>query len=82
MTFNIGLHLRPKKLKQENNVLIYFTELVTGNKLAINPKYVTGVFVANDEDHKGKTVISLLNGSFLVAESQIAAVGMIQGQLQ
>ena len=82
MTFNTGLHLRPKKLKQENNVLIYFTELVTGNKLAINPKYVTGVFVANDEDHKGKTVISLLNGSFLVAESQIAAVGMIQGQLQ
>ena len=82
MTFNIGLHLRPKKLKQENNVLIYFTELVTGNKLAINPKYVTGVFVANDEDHKGKTVISLLNGSFLVTESQIAAVGMIQGQLQ
>jgi hypothetical protein len=63
-------------------MLIYFTEAVSGNKLAINPKYVTGVFVANDEENKGKTVVSLLNGSFLIKESQIDAVGIIQGQLR
>ena len=81
MTFNIGLHLRPKKLKQENNMLIYFTDAVSGNKLAINPEYVTGVFIANDEENKGKTVLSLINGSFLVSESQIETVGVLQGQL-
>jgi len=82
MTSNIGLHLRPKKLKQENNMLIYFTDAITGNKLAINPEYVIAVFVANDEEHKGKTVLSLINGSFLISESQIETVGVLQGQLK
>ena len=63
-------------------MLIYFTDAVTGNKLAINPEYVTGVFIANDEENKGKTVLSLINGSFLVSESQIEAVGVLQGQLK
>jgi hypothetical protein len=62
-------------------MLIYFTDAITGNKLAINPEYVTGVFIANDEENKGKTVLSLINGSFLIAESQIEAVGVLQGQL-
>jgi hypothetical protein len=63
-------------------MLIYFTDAITGNKLAINPEYVTGVFIANDEENKGKTVLSLLNGSFLVSESQIETVGILQGQLK
>jgi hypothetical protein len=63
-------------------MLIYFTDAVSGNKLAINPEYVTGVFIANDEENKGKTVLSLLNGSFLVSESQIETVGVLQGQLK
>jgi hypothetical protein len=63
-------------------MLIYFTDAITGNKLAINPKYVTGIFVANDEENKGKTVLSLINGSFLISETQIDAVGIIQGQLK
>jgi hypothetical protein len=63
-------------------MLIYFTDAITGNKLAINPEYVTGVFIANDEEHKGKTVVALLNGSFLVTETQIEAVGKIQGELK
>ena len=62
-------------------MLIYFTDAVSGNKLAINPEYVTGVFIANDEENKGKTVLSLINGSFLVSESQIETVGVLQGQL-
>jgi hypothetical protein len=63
-------------------MLIYFTDAVSGNKIAINPEYVTGVFVANDEENKGKTVLSLLNGSFLIGESQIETVGVLQGQLK
>ena len=63
-------------------MLIYFTDAVSGNKIAINPEYVTGVFVANDEENKGKTVLSLLNGSFLIGESQLEAVGTIQGELK
>ena len=63
-------------------MLIYFTDAVSGNKLAINPEYVTGVFIANDEENKGKTVLSLINGSFLVNESQIETVGVLQGQLK
>ena len=82
MTFNIGSHLRLKKLKRENNMLIYFTDAVTTNQIAINPEYVTGVFIANDEEHKGKTVVGLLNGSFLVTESQVEVVGRIQGELK
>jgi hypothetical protein len=63
-------------------MLIYFTDAVSGNKLAINPEYVTGVFIANDEENKGKTVLSLINGSFLISESQIETVGVLQGQLK
>ena len=63
-------------------MLVYFTEVVSGHKIALNPAHITGVFIANDEEHKGKTVVSLLNGSFLVAESQIEAVGMLQGELK
>jgi hypothetical protein len=63
-------------------MLIYFTDATSGNKLAINPEYVTGVFIANDEENKGKTVLSLINGSFLISESQIETVGVLQGQLK
>ena len=63
-------------------MLIYFTDAISGNKIAVNPTYVTGVFRATDEEHQGKTVIALLNGSFLVAESQLEAVGIIQGELK
>lgn len=62
-------------------MLIYLTDDVTKNKFAINPKYVVGVFIASDEKNNGKTVISMINGSFLIKETQFEAVGMIQGQL-
>jgi hypothetical protein len=63
-------------------MLVYFTDAVTQNKFAVNPEYVVGVFVANDEEHKGKTVLNLLNGSFLIEESQLDAVGQLQGELK
>jgi hypothetical protein len=63
-------------------MLIYFTDAVTQNKFAVNPEYVVGVFIASNEEHKGKTVLNLLNGSFLIEESQIDAVGVLQGQIK
>lgn len=63
-------------------MLVYFTDAISGNKIAINPTYVTGVFLATDEEHSGKTVVALLNGSFLVAESQLDVVGTLQGVLK
>jgi hypothetical protein len=63
-------------------MLVYFTDAVTENKFAVNPEYVVGVFIANDEEHKGKTVLNLLNGSFLIKESQLDAVGQLQGELK
>ena len=58
-------------------MLTYFTDAVTKNKFAVNPDYVVGVFIANDEENKGKTVLNLLNGSFLIDESQLEAVGQL-----
>jgi hypothetical protein len=63
-------------------MLVYFTDAVTENKFAVNPEYVVGVFIANDEEHKGKTVLNLLNGSFLIKESQLDAIGQLQGELK
>jgi len=63
-------------------MLVYFTDAISQNKFAVNPEYVVGVFIAADEEHKGKTVLNVLNGSFLIEESQIDAVGVLQGQLK
>lgn len=81
MTFNTGLLSKLKNLKQENNLLIYFTDEVTKLPFAINPKYVVGVFVASDDQNKGKTVISMINGSFLIEETQIDVVGRLNGEI-
>jgi hypothetical protein len=62
-------------------MLLYFTDAITNQAIAINPTYITAVFVAADGDMKGKTVIGLVNGSVVVTESQVEAVGSIQAEL-
>jgi hypothetical protein len=62
-------------------MLIYFTDAVTQEQIAINPTYVTAVFVSQDVGHKGKTVISLTNGTLIVEQSQNDVVGALQAQL-
>ena len=62
-------------------MLVYFTDTVTQQQIAINPTYVTAVYVVPEGDLKGKTVIGLTNGNVVVDESQITVVGVIQGQL-
>jgi hypothetical protein len=62
-------------------MLIYFTDAVTQEQIAINPTYVTAVFTAQDGDMKGKTVIGLTNGTLIVEQSQVDVVGTLQAQL-
>jgi hypothetical protein len=63
-------------------MLVYFTDAITNQAIAINPTYVTAVFVAADGDMKGKTVIGLTNGSVVVSEGQIEAIGTLQAELK
>jgi hypothetical protein len=63
-------------------MLLYFTDSITSNQLAINPTYVIAVFPTPEGEHQGNTVISLINGSLIVSESQIDVVGQLQGQLK
>lgn len=63
-------------------MLVYFTDAVSKQQVAVNPKYVVAVFPIIEGDMKDKTAISLINGSLAVDESQINVVGVLQGQIQ
>jgi uncharacterized protein YlzI (FlbEa/FlbD family) len=62
-------------------MLLYFTEATAGTTVAINPKFVVAVFVAPPGESEGHTVISLINGTALVKESDLDVVGRINGEL-
>ena len=57
--------------------MIWITEAVSGNKIAINPTYVVAVFTISDGEQKGKTAINLTNGNVVVNESDYDVVGMM-----
>ena len=63
-------------------MLIYFTDIVSKNPIAVNPKYVVAVFPIVEGDLKDKTAISLVNGSVAVEETQIEVVGRIQSEIR
>ena len=46
--------------------MIWITEAVSGNKIAINPTYIVAVFTISDGEQKGKTAINLTNGNVVV----------------
>mgnify|MGYP003344436118 CR=1 FL=1 len=62
-------------------MLIPFTESSSGNAIFVNPEYVVAVFVASDEQNKGKTVISLINGNLVTDMDQTEVSGQINGAL-
>lgn len=62
-------------------MLVYFTDAVSGEAVAINPKHVTCVFTAKEGEMQGKTVISVTNGNLVVTEDMVNVVGVLQGQL-
>lgn len=63
-------------------MLVYFTDAVSKEKIAINPKYVVVVFVARDGEVQGKTIIGVTTGNIIVDESQLDVVGALQSQVQ
>jgi predicted metal-dependent peptidase len=62
-------------------MLVYFTDGITKDKIAVNPKFVVVVFVLPDGEMQGKTVIGLPSGNLVVEESQMNVVGVLQGQM-
>ena len=63
-------------------MLVYFTDGITKDKIAVNPKFVVVVFVLPDGEMQGKTVIGLPSGNIVVEESQMDVVGAFQGQME
>ena len=59
-------------------MLLSFIDVFSSN-VFINPEYVVAVFTAQDGEHEGKTVISLINGNAIVNEDLATTVGVING---
>ena len=59
--------------------LVWFTDKVSTKKVAVNPKYVVAVFVAAEGEMEGTTIISLINGTIPVAESDLEVVTAVNG---
>lgn len=57
--------------------MLWFTDAVTQKQIAVNPKYVVAVFTAQEGEATGKTVISLINGTCIVEDSELEVVGRI-----
>ena len=59
-------------------MLIWVKESRTGNQIAINTKSVVAVFEVMDENEsKGKTALSLSNGTVVVEDSLLEVVAQI-----
>lgn len=57
--------------------MIWVTETISSNKIAINTRHVVAVFIISDGEHKGKTAISLTNGNIVVDESDYDVAAMV-----
>jgi hypothetical protein len=63
-------------------MLLPFTEVKSGQCIAINPKHIVAVFIIGEGDHIGKTGISVLNGQLIVGENYLETIGRINGELK
>jgi len=57
--------------------LYWFTDATNQGKVAINSEYVVAVFVAKEGPAEGKTIISLVNGTVPVDESELDVVSTL-----
>jgi hypothetical protein len=56
--------------------MIWLTDAINKNKVAINPDYVVAIFkVPEGVDHAGKTAVNLTTGSIIVEEDELDVVG-------
>jgi hypothetical protein len=63
-------------------MLVWVTDAVNKNKVAVNPVYVVVVFQVPEGEHIGKTAINLTTGSIIVEENDLDVIGMINGELK
>jgi hypothetical protein len=64
-------------------MLLIFTDVNTGNPVAINPQHIVCVFTSKDEKTLLEaTIINMLNGNVAVTEEYLEVVGRLQGELK
>lgn len=56
---------------------IWLTDVQNGGRVAVNTKNVSVVFTAPEGDIKGKTIVSMTNGTLAVEEDDLTVVTMI-----
>lgn len=61
--------------------MIWITDSLNGNKVAINPDYILAVYCIPDGEHQGKTGINMLNGNIIANENDYDVVAMIGNKL-
>lgn len=59
-------------------MLVYFHDVKTNKPVAVNPRYVVVVFLA-EEEGKEYTVINTVTGNILVEQSQLDVVAQLNG---
>ena len=61
-------------------MMLLFTDLQTGNAVALNPDHVVVLFTTKDETTgEEKVVINTLAGNVVVKESYVEVLGQLQG---
>jgi hypothetical protein len=63
--------------------MIWVTDSMTKNRVAINPTYVVAVFripetTEAQKEYVGKTAINMTNSTIVVDEPELEVVGMMQ----
>jgi len=59
--------------------LVWFTDKVNNGKVAINSDHVVAVFTAAEGELEGTTIVSLVNGTIPVAESDLEVITALNG---
>lgn len=64
-------------------MMMMFTDALTNNSVAVNPKQIIAVFVAPEKTEiAGKTIINIPSGTIAVTEDYLTVVGRINGELK
>ena len=59
--------------------MIWLTDAKNEQKVAVNPEYVIAVFTGTEGEVEGKTVVSLINGTLFVNETDLEVVSALSG---
>jgi len=64
-------------------MMMMFTDALTGQSVAINPRHIIAVFIAPESTEiAGKTIINIPSGTIAVSDDYLSVVGRINGELK